>query len=149
MIVPMKKITLLALEKDREEMLLKMKKKGVLHVEKMNATGENLAKLLSSERDLSFVKNLLIEFVPKKVKTTDGQNEPSIMSYDETLIFVSNVLSLHEGHKEDIVKSGKIIDELSRCEIWGDFNLKDLDFLKEKGIKLIPLTMSIKAFTCE
>ena len=146
MIVPMKKITLLALEKDREEMLLKMKKKGVLHVEKMNATGENLAKLLSSERDLSFVKNLLIEFVPKKVKTTDGQNEPSIMSYDETLIFVSNVLSLHEGHKEDIVKSGKIIDELSRCEIWGDFNLKDLDFLKEKGIKLIPLTMSIKAF---
>ncbi|MGP1439048.1 MAG: V-type ATP synthase subunit I, partial [Treponema sp.] len=142
MIVPMKKITLLALETDRECLIEKLKKQGVVHVEKLQATGEALTKLLNTERDLSVVKNLLSEFVSKK--PADGQ--PSCLAYDETLTFVSNVLGLYEAHKEDISKVGKIREELSRCEIWGDFNLKDFDFLKEKNIKLVPLEMSLKAF---
>lgn len=67
MIVPMKKITLLALEKDRDDVLSKLKKAGVLHVEKLNGTTEALLKRLADEKDLSIAKNLLAEFAPKKI----------------------------------------------------------------------------------
>jgi len=143
MIVPMKKITLLALETDRECLLKKLKKEGVVHVEKVQATGEELTKLVNIERDLSVVKNLLLEFVPKK----QTGEKPSCLSYDETLTFANNVLGLCEAHKDDIAKLGKIREELARCEVWGDFNLRDFDYLKEKDIKLIPLEMSLKAFS--
>ena len=143
MIVPMKKITLLALGIDRENLIEKLKRKGVVHVEKAQATGETLTKLISVERDLSVVKNLLSEFVTKK----QIGEKPSCLSYDETLTFTTNVLSLFESHKEDISRIGKIREELVRCEVWGDFNLKDFEFLKEKNIKLIPLEMSLKAFS--
>ena len=62
----MKKITLLALEADRECLIEKLKKEGVVHVEKVQTTGEDLTKLVNIERDLSIVKNLLLEFLPKK-----------------------------------------------------------------------------------
>ena len=143
MIVPMKKITLLALETDRECLIKKLKKEGVVHVEKVQTTGDALTKLVNVERDLSIVKNLLLEFVPKK----QTEEKPSCLTYDETLTFVSNVLGLYESHKEDIAKVGKIREELARCEIWGDFNLRDFDFLKERNIKLVPLEMSLKAFS--
>lgn len=143
MIVPMKKITLLALETDRECLIKKLKKEGVVHVEKMQATGEELTKLINIERDLSVVKNLLLEFVPKK----QTGEKPSCLSYDETLTFANNVLGLCEAHKDDIAKLGKIREELARCEVWGDFNLRDFDYLKEKDIKLIPLEMLLKAFS--
>ena len=143
MIVPMKKITLLALETDKECLVKKLKKQGVVHVEKVMATGEGLTKLTNTERDLSIVKNLLSEFVPKK----QVEEKPSYLGYDETLTFANNVLGLYESHKEDITKVGKISEELSRCEIWGNFNLKDFEFLKERNIKLIPLEMSLKAFS--
>lgn len=142
MIVPMKKITLLALETDRECLIEKLKKEGVVHVEKVQTTGETLTKLVNTERDLSIAKNLLSEFVPKK----QTAEKPSLLPYNEALTFVNNVLGLSESHKEDIAKVGKIKEELARCEVWGDFNLKDFDFLKEKNIKLIPLEMSLKAF---
>ena len=143
MIVPMKKITLLALETDREILIDKLKKQGAVHVEKVQTTGEVLAKLFSVERDLSVVKNLLSEFVPKK----QTGEKPSCLSYDETLTFANNVLGLYDAHKDDIAKVGKIGEELARCRVWGDFNLKDFEFLKEKNIKLIPLEMSLKAFS--
>lgn len=143
MIVPMKKITLLALEADRECLIEKLKKEGVVHVEKVQTTGEDLTKLVNIERDLSIVKNLLLEFLPKK----QTEERPSCLSHDETLTFANSVLSLYESHKEDIAKAGKIREELLRCEVWGDFNLKDFDFLREKNIKLIPLEMSLKAFS--
>jgi len=143
MIVPMKKITLLALETDRECLIKKLKKEGVVHVEKVQTTGEELTKLVNIERDLSVVKNLLLEFVPKK----QTGEKPSCLSYDETLTFANNVLGLCEAHKDDIAKLGKIREELARCEVWGDFNLRDFDYLKEKDIKLIPLEMSLKAFS--
>ena len=143
MIVPMKKITLLALETDRECLIKKLKKEGVVHVEKVQTTGEELTKLVNIERDLSVVKNLLLEFVPKK----QTGEKPSCLSYNETLTFANNVLGLCEAHKDDIAKLGKIREELARCEVWGDFNLRDFDYLKEKDIKLIPLEMSLKAFS--
>lgn len=143
MIVPMKKITLLALETDRECLVEKLKKQGVVHVEKVQGSGDVLTKLLNTERDLSIVKNLLSEFVPKK---SNDAGQPSCLSYDDTITFTGNVLKLYENHKEDIAKVGKIREELARCEIWGDFNLKDFEFLKEKNIKLVPLEMSLKAF---
>ena len=146
MIVPMKKITLLSLEKDKECLVEKLKKAGVVHVEKGNVTGEALTKLLSSERDLGLVRNLLVEAVPKKKKTAQEQNQPSLMSYEESLKFASNVLDLSSSHKDDIAKAGKIAEELARCEVWGDFNLKDFEFLKSKGMFLKPLEMSVKAF---
>ena len=142
MIVPMKKITLLALETDRECLIEKLKKEGVVHVEKVQTTGETLTKLVNTEKDLSIAKNLLSEFVPKK----QTAEKPSLLPYNEALTFVNNVLGLSESHKEDIAKVGKIKEELARCEVWGDFNLKDFDFLKEKNIKLIPIEMSLKAF---
>ena len=55
MFVPMKKITLLALEKDRECVLEKIKKAGVLHVEKLNGMTDSLSEVLSHERELSIV----------------------------------------------------------------------------------------------
>ncbi len=144
MIVPMKKITLLALEKDRECVLEKIKKAGVLHVEKLNGMTDSLSEVLSHERELSIVKNLLAEFVPKKGKSDD--NLPSLMSYEETLRFASDVLALGERHKDDIAKMGKITEELARCAPWGEFNLSDFQALKGKGMLLKPLEMPTKVF---
>ena len=108
MIVPMKKITLLALETDRECLIEKLKKEGVVHVEKVQTTGETLTKLVNTEKDLSIAKNLLSEFVPKK----QTAEKPSLLPYNEALTFVNNVLGLSESHKEDIAKVFKIKEEL-------------------------------------
>ena len=146
MIVPMKKITLLALEKDREVLLQKVRKAGVVHVEKTVTTGDGLSKLLNIEKDLNVVKNLLQEFVPKKRGVSLGQSKPSCMKYEETLTFASNVISLSERHKEDIAKASKVQEELSRCAPWGEFNLKDFATLESKGLVLKPLEMPLKTF---
>ena len=146
MIVPMNKITLLALESDKECVLKKLKKAGVVHVEKMQGTSETLNKLVATEKDLNVAKNLLAEFVSKNKKGQDTKNAPSPMSYEETLTFASGVLSLCDEHKDDIARLAKIREELSRCEVWGEFNLKDFELLKEKGRVLTPVEMPCKVF---
>ena len=145
MIVPMNKITLLALESDKECVLKKLKKAGVVHVEKLQSSSEALSKLLTVEKDLNVAKNLLAEFVAKNKKGQDG-NAPSPMSYEETLTFASSVLNLTDEHKDDISKLAKIREELSRCNLWGEFNLKDFETLKEKWRFLTPLEMPVKVF---
>ena len=146
MIVPMNKITLLALESDRECVLKKLKKVGVVHVEKKQGSSEVLSKLIATEKDLNVAKNLLIEFVSKNKKSEDGKNAPSPMSYEETLTFASSVLNLTDGHKDDIARLAKMKEELARCEVWGEFNLKDFEILKEKQLFLKPLEMPLRVF---
>lgn len=146
MIVPMKKITLFVLEKEQEEALKALRKQGLVHVEKQSGSGETLASLVSVKNDLTTARDLLSEFISKKDKKADEKTKPSIMSREDTLTFVGSVLKLVETHKENIAKAGRLNEEISRCEIWGDFNLADFAFLAEKGLHLFPAEMPEKLF---
>jgi vacuolar-type H+-ATPase subunit I/STV1 len=59
MIVPMKKVYLVTLDSVKEKTLIKLRKAGVVHLEKSYGNSENLEKLLAEKNELEYILGIL------------------------------------------------------------------------------------------
>ncbi len=132
MIEQMKKVSVVILNKEKEEALKALRKIGLVHLakvegssEKLNAFKEYTANAIVSESILGEIKQ------DKKAKKTKVPLEDS-----KVVELCRQVVQKSERKKQLLEEISADTTELDRFENWGSVSLEDLDFLKEKGIKI-------------
>ncbi|GHU09005.1 V-type ATP synthase subunit I [Spirochaetia bacterium] len=163
MIVPMKKVSLVVMDKHREEALIKLRELEVLHLERHNTSSDALTKLLERKTKAENALGILNSFTVKKDKSSAAKDAASkkevtkssaskdFFSSDsvneaEEPDLITRVISLSDERKSLQEQAGFNAKEKSRIEKWGNFNPASLVELVEKGIKLIPYELSLKSY---
>lgn len=128
MIVPMKKVSLVVLEKEKKQALEKLRKLKLVHVEDLTGNGENLSKLKSTydmmERAFFLISDIKVK--EKDVIQVSLTKEEAVEKASRFL----ELLSLKKNYEDLITGNTKEIERFSR---WGDVNPEDLKFLAERG----------------
>lgn len=128
MIVPMKKVSLVVLEKEKKQALEKLRKLKLVHVEDLTGNGENLSKLKSTydmmERFFFLISDIKVK--GKDVIQVSLTKEEAVEKASQFL----ELLSLKKNYEDLITGNTKEIERFSR---WGDVDPADLRFLAEKG----------------
>jgi V/A-type H+-transporting ATPase subunit I len=140
MIVPMKKVSLVVMEKDHETSLEKLREVGVLHLEKKDVFSDNLSNLLEKKAKNMNSLGILRRYTKKGSSVT---NFPQVTESD----LADRVLALAEEKKllqDQLLQNTK---ETQRIQEWGDFDPVSFAHLKKNGLTLIPYKVSSKKFT--
>jgi V/A-type H+-transporting ATPase subunit I len=146
MIVPMKKVTLVVLDREREAALRALRALGVLHVEKGVPSGQGLADLNSELSTLDQAMAVLSEAVPKNAKGKDACAHQD--ADDESAqALVREVLALRDERRSAQETVSSVTRELDRLGPWGSVDPESLDYLAERGIFLFPFEMSVAEYT--
>ena len=128
MIVPMKRVSLVVLEKEKKQALEKLRKLKLVHVEDLTGNGENLSKLKSTydmmERAFFLISDIKVK--EKDVIQVSLTKEEAVEKASQFL----ELLSLKKNYEDLITGNTKEIERFSR---WGDVDPADLRFLAEKG----------------
>ena len=131
MIVPMKKVALVVLEKERREALKQLRKLGVVQLEDVQGSSDELQayrdqnnKLVKSISLLSDVK------VPKSVLKNQKQLDKTA-----ALELAAKVVSLTEQKKNCLDRITADRNEVERLDGWGEVDPAEISSLAEKGIR--------------
>ncbi len=125
MIVPMKKVTVLVVNKDVDDALLSLRRLGLLHIKHVTTpTADELNQL---EEKITIVEQALqyLKEVPSQEKRdTSG----------EVLPLARKVVSLVHQMQELSYRRKQVEEELTWFEEWGEVSLKDIAALRERGV---------------
>ena len=152
MIVPMKKICLVVMNKYREDSLEKLREVGVLHLEQKNVSSDTLSKLLDRKAKVENAIAILGLYQTKvKAQKQEMQTNASVfhaisVADGNEQDIVLNILELEEKRKSLDEKASFISWEQSKLKGWGSFNPSDIRFLEENGIVLNLYEFTPKAF---
>jgi len=161
MIVPMKKISLVVLDKHREESLKKLREIGVVHLSKKSVSSDALSKLLDRKAKMENALGILRPFdeKPKPAKKSSSPEDPKKAPHprrraadyvnSEGVPFSTEALNapdrkdlilhiLDKGEERKFLQERTTIlsKEKTRIEGWGSFNPEDLKLLEQNGIVL-------------
>lgn len=131
MIVPMKKVSIVVLNKERKSALEQLKKAGVVHIETLEGAGEQLASYKEQRANTIAAASILGE-----IKTPKKQAAPAKLSNEEALQKCTHILSLSEQKKKLQENISSNTAELERFAFWGDVIPADFSYLKEKELCL-------------
>lgn len=129
MIVPMKKVSLVILNKDKETALKVLRKSGLVHLEKIEGTGEKLAEIKNKVSKLEAAAGLLESFKAAK----KGLNQVSC-SNEEAFLKAERTIEIQEMKKTLFERIANDTSEKGRLEAWGTVNPEEIKFLADKGI---------------
>ena len=131
MIVKMKKVSLVVLNKERKTALEQLKKVGVVHLETLEGSGEKLASFKEASGNATTASAILGEIkLPKKHKTPDN------LSNEQVISKCSEVISLFEQKKKLMEEISTDTNELDRFSLWGAVTPSDFEYLREKNVSL-------------
>lgn len=130
MIVPMKKISIVVLEKERRQALKTLRKTGVVHVEEVKGESEELNSIKRRNAKIELAISLLSDIKAKKV------NEEHSLTQEESFELADTVISLSEEKKNLFAEIASDKVELERLSKWGKVDPADFDYLAEKGVYL-------------
>lgn len=131
MIVPMKKVSLVILDKEKKEALKTLRKIGVVHLEKVEGKGEVLANY-KNVSDTLFNASILLS----EVKTDKRTFKYETVSNEVALQKARRILEIVDRKKELFDQISSATSELDRFAGWGELDPQDFEYLKEKGICL-------------
>jgi V/A-type H+-transporting ATPase subunit I len=156
MIVPMKKVTLVVMDKNREASLEKLRELGIIHLEGRNVSSDTLSGLLERKARVENALGMLLSYPTKKGSASVPVSPPASAVQDpfssdsvnvpEAPDLADQVLALAEERKNFQERLGGDIKERSRIEKWGDFDPAALKDLAEEGISLIPYELSRESY---
>ena len=132
MIVPMKKVSLVLLEDHRKDALKKLRRLGVVHLEKVNGASQELTEFREANSKAELAYSILSEIkLPKKAAPTTTS-----FDRDKVLAKAQEVVAMAERKKQctDIITAHTL--ELERFAGWGDLDVESFQFLASKGIIL-------------
>ena len=129
MIVPMKKVSLVVLDREKKEALKTLRKAGVVHLENVEGKGEVLAKYKTIS-DTLFNASMLLAEVKVNKKTFVYEN----VSNEEAFNKAKRVLEIVDRKKELFDQITNLTSELDRFAGWGNLDPKDFEYLTQKGI---------------
>ncbi|MDR0586664.1 MAG: V-type ATP synthase subunit I [Treponema sp.] len=160
MIVPMDKVSLVVMDKEKEAALEKLRELGVLHLEKKQAQSAALSALLEkktrTENALALLRSAAETLKKQKQKagvagadTVDKARAPDsgpARPASEPAENVDAVLALGEERKNLQEQLLSLNRERVRVEKWGDFDPQTFTFLAENGVVLVPYELSLQAY---
>lgn len=132
MIEPMKKVSIVLLNKEKEEALKALRKIGLVHLEKIEGVGEKLTAFKEYSNNAMLAEAILGEIkLPKQKKGSEPK-----LSDEKVIELCKEVVAKSERKKQLMEEISADTTELDRFALWGDVSNEDIDFLKEKGIAL-------------
>ena len=129
MIVPMKKISLIVLDSEREDALIKLRKLGLVHIEIKEGKGPRLVQL---KEQIAFLEKGMFALADKAAKGMEQKEADT----QKALSIAGRIESLQEEQKKCYADSAAYQAELERIKAWGDIEPAEIRFLAEKGIPL-------------
>lgn len=129
MIVPMKKVSLIVLDGERENALKKLRKLGLLHIEIKEGKGPRLLEL---KEQIAFLEKGMFAVADKGAKGM-AQKEADTQ---EALSIAGRIDSLQEEQKKCYADISVYQAELERIRAWGEIEPAEITFLAQKGIDL-------------
>jgi len=141
MIVPMKKVSLLVLDKERAQALQELRRLSVMHVEKRPVQAQSIATIESLVSRLDQADAILADYpAAKKAPPIEYPGR------DAVLAFIDRVIALREEKRNAMDTIASSSRELDRLFAWGDINPEDFDYLADKGIYLFPFEMTVSDY---
>ena len=132
MIEPMKKVSVVLLNKEKEEALKALRKIGLVHLEKIDGASEKLTAFKEYSNNAMLTESILGEIKLPKVKKG---SEPKL-SDEKVIELCKEVVAKSERKKQLMEEISADTTELDRFALWGDVSNEDFDFLKDKDIAL-------------
>lgn len=132
MIVPMKKISLVVLENERREALKNLRKLGVLHVEEVSGSSEELTAYKTQNSTIEKALGILTEIKLGKKETP----KQTLIGKEAAFDIAKKVIALTEEKKTCFDRITADSVELERFSKWGGVNPADFAQLSEKGLNL-------------
>ncbi len=121
--VDVKKFLFIGLDRDRERFFGKAQKTGIIHfIEPTKAAYKQTPEVI--ERILTAIK--VVRGLP-----TGEQEE--LYRFDQTDFIVDQIISLHEDVERCEEEERILKMEISRIQVFGDFDVQDLDYLEAEG----------------
>lgn len=122
MITPMKKVTILCLEQDKENSLEVLRRMGIMHVTPLvNPTG---VKLNEAKSKVLHVRKAL-EAIPEKVKN------PSVLDVADPIATIHELIAKRKNATDEI---SKLNNDLLRFESFGNLDPSTIESLEAKGV---------------
>lgn len=132
MIVQMKKVSLVVLNKERKQALTQLKKVGVVHLEELEGNSEQLSIYKEACSNVVTATTILSDIKLSKKDNFTCQK----LSYEDLVKKCSYVIDLFNERKSLLEDISNTASEIERFSLWGDVNPCDFEYLKEKGILL-------------
>ena len=123
MIVPMKKVSLIIRENEKEDALKRLRELGIVHIEITEGSGKRLETL---RKQIELLESAIFIIGKKKVKQ-------EYVSSEEALALAQQIVSLDEERKQCQTEKNMLISELERLKSWGDIDLNGIGDLESKG----------------
>jgi len=132
MIELMKKVSIVLLNKEKEDALKALRKIGLVHLEKVEGSSEKLNAFKEYTNNAVVSESILGEIkLPKQKKGSVAE-----LSDEKVISLCSEIVAKSDRKKQLLEEINADTIELDRFANWGSVTLEDFDYLKEKGIQL-------------
>ena len=132
MIEPMKKVSVVILNKEKEDALIALRKIGLVHLQKMEGSSEKLNAFKEYTNNAVVSESILGEIkLDKKTKKLAPK-----LSDERVIELCKEVVQKSDRKKQLLEEISADTTELDRFTSWGSVSLEDLEYLKEKGIQI-------------
>lgn len=132
MIVPMKKVSLVVLNNERKDALTQLKKVGVVHLEQIDGSSEQLS-LYKEASNNAVAANAILSDI-KVAKKKSFSSAVKTLSNDEVVAKCKHVIDISDKKKKLLEEIASDAAEIERFANWGQVDIDDFVYLKEKGI---------------
>ena len=132
MIEPMKKVSVVLLNKEREEALVNLRKIGLVHLEKLEGASEKLSAFKEASANALVAESVLGEIKAPKAK----KGMAPALSDEDTAKLCADIVAKSERKKQLLEEISSDATELDRFSAWGTVTNEDFEYLTEKGIQL-------------
>ncbi len=130
MIVPMKKITVIVSEKEKDAFLAALRRKGVVHIKSLSAPSSR--EITDLENRIVMVQKVLSILAGYKTKVKEAEVKDSVYEESQTHAFCQDIFSLFR-QKEDLKReAGDLEEKINWFKPWGGFDPKEVNSLREK-----------------
>lgn len=132
MIVPMKKVSLVVLNNERKDALTQLKKVGVVHLEQIDGSSEQLSLYKEASNNAVAANAILADI--KVAKKKSFSSAVKTLSNDEVVAKCKHVIDISDKKKKLLEEIASDAAEIERFANWGQVDIDDFAYLKEKGI---------------
>ena len=133
MIEKMQKVSIVVLDREREEALKSLRKLGLVHLEPLEGSSEKLSAYKEALSNAVVSESILGEVKLPKEK---GRKAVLTLSNENAVKLCAEIVQDADRKKQLLDEISADVAELDRFTLWGSVNVEDFAYLKEKGIAL-------------
>ncbi|MCQ2586101.1 MAG: ATPase [Treponema sp.] len=133
MIEKMQKVSIVVLDREREEALKSLRKLGLVHLEPLEGSSEKLSAYKEALNNAVVSESILGEV---KLPKTKGKKNVLALSNENAVKLCAEIVQDADRKKQLLDEISADVAELDRFTLWGSVNVEDFAYLKEKGIAL-------------